>query len=412
MLDQAVEANIQGKYEQLAPYLNETSIRMWAAVEALSLGYGGITTVSRATGLSRTTIHAGISELEQWETERDSVTSYGAVRRLGSGRKPLTERDPSLLADLESLVEPVSRGDPESPLRWTTKSTVKLAQELEAKGHRVSQRSVCRLLGELGYSLQSNRKTTEGKQHEDRDVQFQHINQSVEQFQQRQQPVMSVDAKKKELIGEYKNAGVEWQPKGEPTPVKQHDLIDKELGKVIPYGVYDVSQNKGWVSVGVDHDTASLAVETIRQWWQQMGQLDYPDATELLITADCGGSNSSRSRLWKWELQQLATELGLTLQVCHYPPGTSKWNKIEHRLFSFITMNWRGRPLTDYQTIVELIGSTKTSTGLEVRCQLDTGLYPKGIKISDKAMKELNISRHAFHGEWNYTISPAGDAKT
>jgi len=406
MLDQAVEETIQVKYEQLAPYLNETSIRMWSAVEALSLGYGGITTVSRATGLSRTTIHAGITELEQWETEGGSVESYGAVRHLGSGRKPLTESDPSLLADLESLVEPVSRGDPQSPLRWTTKSTVKLAQELQAMGHTVSQRSVCRLLGELGYSLQSNRKTTEGKQHEDRDVQFQHINETVEQFQQRRQPVISVDAKKKELVGEYKNAGVEWQPKGEPTPVKQHDFIDEELGKVIPYGVYDVSQNTGWVSVGVDHDTAELAVETIRQWWQQMGQLDYPEATELLITADCGGSNSCRSRLWKWELQQLATELGLTLQVCHYPPGTSKWNKIEHRLFCQITQNWRGRPLITREVVVNLIANTTTTTGLKVKAALDEGQYPIGIEINDDQFNLIDIERDRFHGEWNYKILP------
>jgi transposase len=352
MVDRAIEECIQGKYEQLAPYLNETSIRIWAAVEAQSLGYGGITTVSRATGVSRTTIHAGIRELDRWESDAISIEEYGAIRRVGSGRKPLIERDPSLFADLESLVEPETRGDPESPLRWTTKSTVKLAQELQAMGHSVSQRSVCRLLGELGYSLQSNRKTSEGKQHEDRDAQFQHINHMVEQFQQRQQPVISVDAKKKELIGEYKNAGQEWQPKGRPVAVQQHDFIDKQLGKVIPYGVYDLSQNLGWVSVGVDHDTAELAVETIRRWWQQMGHLDYLEATEILITADCGGSNSSRSRLWKWELQQLATELGLTFQVCHFPPGTSKWNKIEHRLFCQITQNWRGRPLISREVVV------------------------------------------------------------
>jgi transposase len=396
MLNPVVEETIQSKYEQLAPYLNETSIRMWAAVEALSLGYGGITSVSRATGLSRTTIHAGVSELEHGETESFSVEAYGTVRRLGSGRKPLTQSDPTLLTDLESLVEPVTRGDPESPLRWTTKSTVKLAQELQQMGHQVSQRSVYRLLGELGYSLQSHRKTTEGKQHEDRDVQFQHINETVEQFQQRQQPVISVDAKKKELIGAYKNAGVEWQPKGEPVPVKQHDFMDKELGKAIPYGVYDLMQNKGWVSVGVDHETASLAVETIRQWWYQMGQSDYPQAMELLITADCGGSNSYRSRLWKWELQQLATELGLTIQVCHFPPGTSKWNKIEHRLFCQITTNWRARPLISREVVVNLIANTTTKTGLKVRAALDEGQYPIELKLLTNNCTQSTLNETSF----------------
>lgn len=406
MKNQALEDSIGIKYEQISPYLDETSIRMWASVEALSLGYGGITTVSRATGLSRTTIHAGILELKQTETDRFPVDSYGAVRRLGGGRKPLKQKDPTLLEDLESLVEPGTRGDPESPLQWTTKSTVKLAKELQAMGHQVSQRSVCRLLGELDYSLQSNRKTTEGKQNKDRDAQFQHITETVKQFQRQQQPVISVDAKKKELIGEYKNAGQEWQPKGEPILVKQHDFMDKKLGKVIPYGVYDLSQNKGWVNVGVDHNTAQLAVETIRKWWQQMGKIDYPQATELLITADCGSSNSYRARLWKWELQQLATDLGLMIQVCHFPPGTSKWNKIEHRLFSQITQNWRGRPLISREVVVNLIANTTTTTGLKVRAALDERQYPTGITINDEQFNSIDIEQDSFHGEWNYRILP------
>lgn len=406
MLNAEVEETIQVKYERLAAYLNETSIRMWAAVEALSLGHGGITSVARATGLSRTTIHAGITELEQSQSESFRIEEYGAVRRLGGGRKPITESNPSLLKDLELLVDPVTRGDPGSSLRWTTKSTTKLAQELQALGHQVSQRTVCRLLWELGYSLQSNRKTKEGTNHPDRDTQFQQISQTVKQFQQRQQPVISVDAKKKELIGEYKQTGQEWEPSGQPTLVKMHDFADKQLGKVIPYGIYDLSQNQGWVSVGVDHDTAQLAVEAIRQWWQQMGQAVYPNATELLITADCGGSNSYRARLWKWELQQLATELDLTLQVCHFPPGTSKWNKIEHRLFSQITQNWRGRPLISREVVVNLIANTNTTTGLKVMAALDEGQYPIGIEITDEQFHSINIQRDHFHGEWNYKILP------
>lgn len=406
MLDSEVEVTIQDKYEQLAPYLNETSLRIWAAVEALSLGHGGITSVSRATGLSRTTIHAGITELEQSESAEFTLEDYGVVRRQGGGRKSVTENDPTLLENLERLVEPGSRGDPQSPLRWTTKSTTKLAKELQAMGHRVSQRTVCRLLWELGYSLQSNRKTHEGTNHPDRDAQFQQISQSVKAFEQRQQPAISVDAKKKELIGEYKQTGVEWEPQKTPTPVRMHDFADKQLGKVIPYGVYDLRANQGWVSVGVDHDTAQLAVATIRQWWQQMGQPLYPDATELLITADCGGSNSYRARLWKWELQQLATELGLTLHVCHFPPGTSKWNKIEHRLFCQITQNWRGRPLVSREVVVNLIANTTTTTGLKVMAALDEGCYPIGIEITDEQFQDIHIERNAFHGEWNYKILP------
>lgn len=406
MLSHEVEESIQTKYEQLVPYLNETSLRMWAAVEAISLGHGGITSVARATGLSRTTIHAGISELQQPESQRLAVECYGVVRQLGGGRKRLSEKDPTLFEDLESLVDPVTRGDPESPLRWTTKSTPKLAKQLQAMGHTVSQRTVCNLLWKLGYSLQSNRIPNEGKHHVDRDAQFQYISQVVQQFQQRQQPVISVDAKKKELIGEYKNVGQEWQPIGQPTLVKMHDFADKQLGKVIPYGVYDLHHNQGWVTVGVDHDTAQLAVEAIRQWWLQMGQALYPQATELLITADCGGSNSYRARLWKWELQQLATQLGLTINICHFPPGTSKWNKIEHSLFSQITHNWRSRPLVSREVVVNLIANTTTTTGLKVMAQLDEGQYPIGIEVSDEQFNQINIERDSFHGEWNYKILP------
>lgn len=406
MIDSEVEQTIQIKYEQLAPYLNETSLRLWAAVEAMSLGHGGVTSVARATGLSRTTIHAGMSELKHTESEAFGIEQHGAVRRPGGGRNLVTENLPTLLDELESLVEPFTRGEPESPLRWTTKSTTKLAQQLQQMGYQVSQRTVCRLLWELGYSLQANRKTHEGTNHPERDAQFQQINQTVQQFQQRHQPVISVDAKKKELIGNYQQSGVEWQPQGAPLPVKMHDFADEQLGKVIPYGVYDLSQNQGWVSVGVDHDTAQLAVETIRQWWVQMGQMLYPEATELLISADCGGSNSYRSRLWKWELQQLATQLGLTLQVCHFPPGTSKWNKIEHRLFAQITQNWRGRPLVTREVVVNLIANTTTTTGLKVRAALDEGLYPTGIEITDEQFRSINLEKDNFHGEWNYKILP------
>jgi hypothetical protein len=406
MLSHEIEESIQTKYEQLVPYLNETSLRMWAAVEAISLGHGGITSVARATGLSRTTIHAGIAELQQSESQRLPVECYGVVRQLGGGRKRLSEKDPTLFEDLESLIDPMTRGDPESPLRWTTKSTPKLARQLQAMGHTVSQRTVCNLLWELGYSLQSNRKTDEGKHHADRDTQFQYISQVVQQFQQCQQPVISVDAKKKELIGEYKNVGQEWQPAGQPAAVKMHDFADQELGKVIPYGVYDLYHNQGWVTVGVDHDTSQLAVESIRQWWFQMGQALYPQATELLITADCGGSNSYRARLWKWELQQLATQLGLTINICHFPPGTSKWNKIEHSLFCQITHNWRSRPLISREVVVNLIANTTTTTGLKVMAQLDEGQYPIGIEVSDEQFNQINIERDSFHGEWNYKILP------
>lgn len=408
MLSKEIEETIQRKYEQLAPYFNESSLRMWAASEALSWGHGGITSVARATGLSRTTVHAGITELEQSEALPSPHPSSVGIRRPGGGRKRLIETDPTLLKDLESLIDPVTRGDPESPLCWTSKSTPKLTKELQAMGHQVSQRTVCSLLRDLRYSLQSNRKTQEGKQsHPERDEQFQHIAITVKAFQQRQQPVISVDAKKKELIGNYHNGGQEWQPKGYPMSVKTHNFMDKQLGKVIPYGVYDITQNQGWVTVGIDHNTAQFAVASIRQWWYQMGQALYPNAHELLITADCGGSNSYRAKLWKWELQQLASKLGLTLQICHFPPGTSKWNKIEHRLFSQITENWRGRPLVSREVVINLIANTTTTTGLKVNAALDEGQYPTGIQVTDEQFNSIQIEKDLFHGEWNYRILPS-----
>lgn len=406
MLSAAAESIIQQKYKQLKFYFNEASLRAWAASEALSLGHGGITSVSRATGLSRTTIHAGIAELGQPRPSASLTSSRASIRQSGGGRKALVETDESLLSDLEDLVEPATRGDPESPLRWTSKSGAKLAQALQAKGHQISPRTVCTLLADLGYSLQANRKTREGKEHPERDEQFQHIADSVMDFQKRQQPVISVDAKKKELIGNYKSQGQEWQPQKMPVEVNTHDFMDKQLGKVIPYGVYDITENQGWVTVGVDHDTAQFAVASIRQWWYRMGKALYPTAQELMITADCGGSNSYRTKLWKWELQRLANELDLTLQICHFPPGTSKWNKIEHRLFSQITENWRGRPLVSREVVVHLIASTKTSTGLSVNAALDEGLYPTGIQVSKEHFDAILIEPDTFHGEWNYQILP------
>ena len=407
MLGKEIEETIQRKYEQIAPYLNESSLRIWAAAEALSWGHGGITSVARATGLSRTTIHVGMAELEQSPPLSSSHSHDMGIRRPGGGRKPLSETDPTLLKDLESLIDPVTRGDPESPLCWTSKSTPKLAKELQEMGHQVSQRTVCTLLWDLRYSLQANRKTQEGKQsHPDRDKQFQHIANTVKDFQHRQQPVISVDAKKKELIGNYKNQGQEWQPQGHPVSVKVHNFVDKELGKVIPYGVYDITQNQGWVTVGIDHNTAQFAVASIKHWWYQMGQQLYPNAYELMITADCGGSNSYRAKLWKWELQKLSIELGLTLQICHFPPGTSKWNKIEHRLFSQITENWRGRPLVSREVVVNLIANTTTTTGLKVNAAIDEGKYPTGIQVTDEQYDSIQIEKDSFHGEWNYKILP------
>ena len=399
---------IQAKFTTLAPLLDERARRLWAAVEARAIGRGGIIRVAEATGLSRGTIRAGLRELDNPAPPDEERSSSGRLRRPGGGRKPLVDQDPDLLRDLEALVDPVTRGDPMSPLRWTCKSAAKLAEGLLSRGHAVSERTVNRLLHDLGYSLQSNRKTIEGRQHPDRDAQFRYINRRVRAFQRQGQPVVSVDTKKKELVGPYRNGGREWQPKGEPEEVKVHDFIDKGAGKAIPYGVYDMAANAGWVSVGVDHDTAEFAVESLRRWWRNMGSRVYPQAKRLLITADGGGSNGTRCRLWKVELQRLADETGLDISVCHFPPGTSKWNKIEHRMFCHITENWRGRPLVSREVVVNLIGSTTTKTGLEIRAELDSGSYPVGREVTEQQMEGLSIKREKFHGEWNYTIRPRG----
>ena len=395
-------AAIKLRYDALSPVLDERSRRRFAAAEALAAGWGGIAAVSEATGIARSTIGYGLRELRGDAPD----SAFGGVRRKGAGRKPLTQTDPTLLSDLERLVDPDTRGDPMSPLKWTSKSLRNLAAALCALGHRIGHDSVAALLKTLGYSLQGNRKTLEGSHHVDRDAQFLHIAETVKAAITAGQPAISVDTKKKELVGDFKNGGREYRPAGSPEPVRVHDFIDPKLGRAAPYGVYDIADDKGWVSVGIDHDTAAFAVNTIRSWWITMGRSRYPRARTLTITADGGGSNGSRVRLWKVELQKLADELGLTVAVLHLPPGTSKWNKIEHRLFSFISRNWRWRPLTDYRTIVELIGATTSTAGLTVRCQLDENLYPSGIKVSDEEMAELNILRDDFHGEWNYTIKP------
>jgi len=392
---------IRTRFEKIAPFLDERMRRLVAASESLAIGFGGTSEVSRQTGISRRAIIQGIKELAGAPR-----APTGRVRRAGGGRKKTVDIDGSLKTDLERLVDPVTRGDPESPLRWTCKSVRKLANELNRLGHRTSHRMVAELLRELGYSLQANRKTLEGSSHADRDQQFQHINQQVTQLLNKRQPVISVDTKKKELVGNFKNNGVELRPKGDPEKVRVHDFVIPELGRAAPYGVYDLANNSGWVSVGIDHDTSAFAVETIRRWWYGMGQQSYPTATQLLITADSGGSNGSRVRLWKVELQKLADETGLQLRICHLPPGTSKWNKIEHRLFSFISQNWRGKPLVSHQVIVDLIAATSTKAGLKVRAQIDSNLYPSGLKVSDQQVAALHIERDAFHGEWNYKILP------
>ena len=404
---------IEAKYRVLTERLDEATLRLWAAVEARSLGRGGVSAVAKAIGMSRTTIYAGLEELASASRHEASVLRAsidGAdkrrIRAKGGGRKKLTDKDTTLLRDLDALVEPTARGDPQSPLRWTCKSTPRLAKELAEQGHAVSQRSVCDLLAQLNYSLQSTRKTREGGQHPDRDAQFNHIARTAAQYQAAGDPVISVDTKKKELVGDFNNGGREWQPRGDPEQVRVHDFIDPELGKVAPYGVYDVAANQGWVSVGIDHDTAEFAVESIRRWWREMGHPRYPNAGRLLITADCGGSNGYRVRLWRLQLQKLADELHLMIQVCHVPPGTSKWNKIEHRMFCHITNNWRGRPLVSREVVVNLIGSTTTDQGLHIRSQLDENTYQAGVKVSDQELAELAIERDEFHGEWNYRLRP------
>jgi Rhodopirellula transposase DDE domain len=395
---------IEEKYNALRDFLDERTRRLWAAAEARSLPYGGTSVVSSVTGLSRTTILAGINELR----ERPSVKPLkqgSRVRRPGGGRKSLKDREPSLEHDLELLVEPLTRGDPESPLRWTCKSTRKLAEELNRQGHRVGDRKVADLLHGLQYSLQANAKTREGSAHPDRNAQFECINSLTKAFQKRGQPVISVDTKKKELVGDFRNNGSEWQPRNQPEEVRVHDFEDKELGKVIPYGVYDLAKNEGWVTVGTDHDTSDFAIDTILGWWKRMGRHAYQQARELLILADSGGSNGSRSRLWKIGVQRLANETSLKVTVSHFPPGTSKWNKIEHRLFSFITQNWRGRPLVSHEVIVNLIGSTTTKSGLNVKARLSKKKYETGIKVSNDDFARIKIKPKRFHGDWNYTIS-------
>lgn len=393
--------SIRRKYRDLSPSLNERQKRLWAGSEAIALGYGGIKIVTQATGLAINTVTKGISEISNKETLDPS-----RVRRSGGGRKAKAVLVPDLAKVLEELVESGTRGDPESPIRWTSKSTRHLSKELKSRGFRASHTLVSSLLREAGYSLQSNVKTKEGTNHPDRNAQFEHISDVVKMRLRRSEPCISVDTKKKEIIGPFKNGGREWAPMGKPVKVKVHDFPDPKKGKAVPYGVYDIGQNAGWVSVGVDHDTAEFAVATIRKWWRSQGAKLYPRTKTLLITADSGGSNGSRVRLWKWELQKLATQTGLTISVCHLPPGTSKWNKIEHRLFSFISKNWRGVPLLTHATVVSLIAATTTTTGLKVRCILDTRKYAKCLTPTTEQMASLKLKLNKFHGDWNYTISP------
>jgi hypothetical protein len=396
------ETIVRGKFVALRPVMDERLTRLWAGAEADALGEGGIAIVERATGLSRTTIRTGRDELRAGVTADDVV----GVRRAGGGRSRIEETTPGIVEALETLVDPVTRGDPESPLRWTSKSTRKLAAELSTQGFSVSPQKVGQLLYASGYSLQATQKTIEGSTHPDRNDQFEFINDRVDTFHGCGAPVISVDTKKKELVGAFQNPGREWQPSGEPVPVRVHDFLDDVLGKVIPYGVYDLARNTGWVSVGTDHDTPAFAVESIARWWRYMGKHAYPDAQTLLITADAGGSNSARSRLWKVELQRFADRSGLAISVSHFPPGTSKWNKIEHRLFCHITENWRGRPLVDHETVVQLIGNVRTTAGLTVKAKLDTRAYPVGVKVPDADMEAVLLTPDDFHGDWNYTIHP------
>jgi hypothetical protein len=398
---------IRKKFAVMSLVLDERQLRLWAAAEVEALGHGGLKAVTEATGIWHSRIVAGRRELaELRESPPKERPGAQRTRRAGGGRKALEDKDPELLARLDVLIDPATRGDPMSSLRWTCKSLRQLEAELAAQGHPVGRSKIAELLAAQGYSLQANQKIREGEQHPDRNAQFQHINQRAQAFAAAGQPVISVDTKKKELLGDFKNGGREWQPAGEPVPVRVHDFLDKELGKAIPYGVYDVMRNEGWVNVGVDHDTAAFAVASIRRWWERMGIKAYPNATELLLTADGGGSNSPRVRLWKTELQRLADDTGLTLHVSHYPPGTSKWNKIEHRMFCHITQNWRGRPLESLETVVNLIGSTTTATGLKVRASADRRRYPDKIVVDDEAVAAVRLDRDSFHGDWNYRIVP------
>ena len=396
---------IESKYRSLASVLDERARRHWAATEARAYGWGGVSAVSDATGMAHNTIRKGLAELVAGQASPETKAT-ARLRKPGGGRKPLSETDPQLNEELDRLVAPLTRGDPMSPLRWTCKSTSHLARELTRQAHPISARAVAQLLNQAGYSLQGNRKTLEGTERPDRNAQFEYINAMVKRFQQRGQPVISVDTKKKELVGLYKNNGREWQHKGEPERVDVHDFPDPELGKVIPYGVFDMSRNEGWVSVGIDHDTAQFAVQAIGRWWHKMGAKRYPKANALMITADGGGSNGSRCRLWKVALQTLSVRLGLPINVCHFPPGTSKWNKIEHRMFSHITQNWRGRPLVSHEVIVNLIANTTTQAGLKIRAELDRGKYPTGIRITDAELASLNLKPANFHDDWNYAVLP------
>ena len=394
------ESPLRIRYEAVRSSLDERGRRLSAAAEAKAAGYGGIAAASRVTKLARSTIGRGLKDL------RDPGSLGRKVRRKGGGSPRLATKDPTLLADLERLLEPATMGDPMRPLRWVSKSHDKLARALRAMGHKVSSSSIPKLLGELKYCRHSNRKTKEGGKHPDRDAQFEYINAKVVSFQAEDQPVISIDAKKKELLGEFKNGGSDYSPQGRPIEVNTHDFEDKELGKVVPYGVYDIGANDGYVSLGIDHDTGQFAVNSVRLWLDRIGRARYLGMSRLMITADGGGSNGSRLRLWKWSLQQLADETGLIIQVCHYPPGTSKWNKIEHRMFCFITQNWRAMPLASLYVAIALIAHTTTKKGLSISCELDRNTYPKGIKVSDAEMASLNITRDAFHPEWNYKISP------
>lgn len=399
---------IRTRFNILTPLLDERLRRFVAAAEAKAIGRGGVTLVSDVTGVSRRAIWAANKELQAGRVDvGDVANTSNRIRKPGGGRKKTVDKDPKIKEDLDSLVNPFTRGDPESPLRWTCKSVRNLAGELQKMGHKTSHRMVAGLLREMGYSLQSNSKTREGKNHPDRDAQFQYINGQVEQALASGVPAISVDTKKKELVGDFKNGGREWQPKGTPEEVRVHDFKIKELGRAAPYGIYDIGNNKGWVSVGTDHDTAEFAVATIHNWWKSMGQPLYPKAERLLITADGGGSNGHRLRLWKTELQRLANEIKMPITVCHFPPGTSKWNKIEHKLFSFITKNWRGKPLVSYETIVNLIAATSTQSGLQVHAEMDTAKYPTGRKVTDAELAQVELLRHEFHGDWNYTIFPS-----
>ncbi|MCH9032974.1 MAG: ISAzo13 family transposase [Planctomycetes bacterium] len=394
--------SLQEKYEPLSPTLNERSRRVWAATEARAIGRGGVGVVAEATGISASTVRRGLRELDSDE----HPLPPDSIRRAGGGRRRIADADATLIVDLEGLIEPTVSGDPQSPLRWTSRSVRRLSRELQRLGHDVSHTLVASLLHEQGYSLQGNKKSREGTSHPDRDDQFRHISRRVRGMQRRKQPVISVDTKKKELVGDFKNQGKEWRPRGDPEIVRVHDFKIPELGKANPYGVYDLTHNAGWVSIGIDHDTAKFAVNSIRRWWTKMGRAAYPEANQLLITADSGGSNGSRNRLWKLELQTLADDTGLTITVCHFPPGTSKWNKIEHRMFSHISKNWRGKPLTSLAVIVNLIARTTTDMGLRIRCELDRRKYPKGKKVTDAEMAALNMRQDKFHGDWNYKFLP------